>query len=71
MSLWTADFANNPFDDYNLMVEIHCDGEEVGVIKRGQNGLEIKWYPNKNELAIPLDWLLGLLFEATKRMSSG
>lgn len=69
MKQWTADFANDPHDDYNLIVEILYDDEEIAVIKQGQKGLEMKWYPNKEELLIPIDWLLGLFSEAKKRMS--
>ena len=68
MKQWTADFVNDPYDDYNLIVEILYDDEEIAVIKRGQQGLEMKCYPNKEELTIPIDWLAGLFSEARKRM---
>jgi len=67
---WAADFANDPYDDYNLIVEILCDDEEVAIIKQMQQGLEMKWHPSKEELNIPVDWLLGLLLEAKERMSN-
>lgn len=69
MKNWTADFTNNPFDDYNLIVEILCDDEEIAVIRQTSNGLELKWYPNDAELFVPLDWLSELLIEAKKRLS--
>jgi hypothetical protein len=71
MKQWSADFANDPFDDYNSIVEILYGDEEIAVIKQGKQGLEIKWYPNKDEVIIPFDWLLGLLIEIKKRMGSG
>ena len=69
MRNWSADFGNDPNNDYNPIIEILCEDEEVAVIKEGKSGLEIKWYPNKEELIIPLDWLQGLLIEAKKRMN--
>ena len=70
MKQWSADFANDPHDDYNLIVEILCDDTYVAVIKQGKEGLEIKWYPTEKELVIPLDWLSGLLEEAKIRLSN-
>jgi hypothetical protein len=70
MKQWTADFCNDPYDDYNLIIEILCGDEEIAVIKQGQQRLEMKWYPNKEELIIPVEWLSELLLEAKKRMNS-
>lgn len=70
MTGWSADFANDPFDDYNLIVEILHNDEDVAVIKQGENGLEVKWYANKNDLVVPFDWLFGLFLEAKNRMVS-
>jgi hypothetical protein len=67
---WTADFTNDPFDDYNLITEILLDDEEVAVIKREENGLNIKWYSNEKEMNIPFDWFLGLMLEIRNRMRS-
>ena len=69
MNNWSADFGNDPYDDYNLIVEILCDNEEIAVIKQGQNGLNLIWYPNEEEISMPVDWLLGLLEETQKRMA--
>ena len=68
MEQWSADIANDPFDNYNLIVEILFNDENIAVIKQGKEGLEIKWYPNKEELTIPLKWLLNLLIYAEKRL---
>jgi hypothetical protein len=68
LKTWTADFCNDPNDDYNLIVEILCDDEEIAVVRRGKNGLEIQWYPNAEKIVVPADWLNGLLTEAAKRL---
>ena len=68
MLQWTADFGNDPDDDYNLIVIIYYDDVDVAVIKQTHCGLIMRWYPNKEELVIPVDWLSGLLFEAKRRM---
>lgn len=69
MSGWTADFVNDPFDDYNLIVEILFNDEDVAVIKQGNNGLEMKWYASDKDLTIPVEWLNGLLNEAKERLN--
>jgi hypothetical protein len=69
MNQWSADFANDPNDDYNLIIEILYDGEYVAVIKQSQQGLTMTWYPNKKPMTIPVDWLSKLFLEA-KQMSA-
>lgn len=66
MQKWTADFTNDPFNNYELIVEIQRDGKDVARIQPGKNGLELKWYANDSDLIIPLDWLLGLINEINK-----
>ena len=68
MSEWTADFTNDPFKDYEMIIEILCNGEDVAVIRQGENGLELKWYANHEDLMVPLDWITGLLVEAQKKL---
>jgi len=68
MKQWTADFCNDPYDDYNLIVEILFGDEEIAVIKQGHQGLELKWYPNEEEIVVPIVWLSGLFAEAKKRL---
>lgn len=68
MNEWTADFTNDPFDDYNLIVEILFNDEEVAVIKQGSDGLMIKWYASDEDHLIPIDWLNALLNEAKERL---
>lgn len=68
MNVWTADFANDPYNDYSPIVEILYDDKDVAVIIQGKDGLELKWYPNKRELIIPLQWLCGIIIEFEKRL---
>lgn len=44
MDEWTADYINNPYDDYNLVVEILYKDTDVAVISNGKDGMELKWY---------------------------
>jgi len=70
MGSWAADIGNDPDDDYNLIMEILFDNEYVATIKRSPNGPTIKWYPNKNELTIPVNWLADILEEAKRSIIS-
>jgi len=70
MKEWTADFGNDPYDDYNLIVLIYYDDMDVAVIKQTPQGLEMKMYPSEKELKIPVEWLMGLLVETQRRMPS-
>ena len=69
MKQWSADFGNDPFNDYNLIVEVLFNHKDVALIKQGKNGLEIKWYPHTEELIVPLDWFLDLMKEVKKRLN--
>jgi len=40
----------------------------MAVIKKKDGKLELQWYPCENKIAVPVDWLIGLLNEATKRL---
>ena len=68
MNQWAADWANDPDDDYNLVLEILCNDENIAVIKQSHQGLIFKWYPNKDEITVPFKWLLNLFVEAEKRL---
>jgi len=69
MNLWTADWTNDPNDDYNLTLEILYNDKDVAVIKRSPNGLILKWYASPEGLVIPVDWLSGLLLSAQEGIS--
>lgn len=61
MEKWSADFVNDPNNDYELLVEILYEDKDVAIMKHGKNGLEITWYANQNDLTIPCNWLIGLI----------
>ena len=69
MNRWTADFSNDPDDNYNLVIEILQDEEYVARIKQTPQGLTIEWYPQKKLLLVPLDWLSKLLIEAQSSLA--
>ncbi len=64
MSEWNADFVNDPHNDYELTIEILYKNEDIAVIKKGKNGLEIVLLPHNKNVIIPFDWLLKLMNEA-------
>ena len=67
---WTADFTNDPGNDYELAIEILYKGEDVAVIRKGEQGLELKLYANKEDLIIPVEWITSLLLEAKKKLAT-
>ncbi len=68
MGIWTADIGNDPYDDYNLIIEVLCDDKDVAVIRNVDGEIVIKWYPQEKELEVPVDWLIGLLSTAKERL---
>ena len=64
MSKWVADFTNDPTNDFNLVVEILYNDEDVAVIRQGEEGLELKWYARNTDLTVPLDWVMEILIRA-------
>jgi hypothetical protein len=69
MQKWSADFVNDPSDDYNLIVEVLYDDKDVAVIHNIGEGIVIKWYPQACGLEVPIDWLIGLLSIAKERLA--
>lgn len=68
MGIWTADIGNDPYDDYNLIMEVLCDDKDVAVIRNIGGEIVIKWYPQDHEIDVPVDWLIGLLSTAKERL---
>lgn len=66
MSEWHADWANDPYNDFELTLEILYGDQDIGVIKQGKNGigLELILFPHDKNLVIPFDWLLELMKDA-------
>ena len=65
---WTADYVNDPYNDFEIVVEILYNDKDVGVIYKGEHGLEIKWYGNNKSLVIPVEWLVLLLMEVKSKL---
>jgi len=65
---WTADIANDPDHDYDLVIELREDGKDVAVIRRGQDGLELVWYADRADRTVPVKWLKELLAYAEERL---
>lgn len=70
MSQWTADFINDPNNDYELMIEIRYDNEEICLIKHGKSELEFILFSHNKDIVIPFNWLLKLMNEASKNLSA-
>lgn len=68
MKGWTADIVNNQNDDYNLMIEILYNEVNVALIYKSQEELFLKYYANKDDLVIPVDYLIKLLEDAKVRL---
>lgn len=68
MSKWNAVFVNDPDNDYDLMVELECDNENVGIIKRNRDGLEVVFPPTSSPISIPLGWLIEILDKARREL---
>ncbi len=57
MNKWTAEITNDPERDFELYLELLCDGEYVARIQRNSSGeFELSVY-GERELSIPLAWL--------------
>ncbi|QQE77843.1 hypothetical protein [Alicyclobacillus sp. SO9] len=69
MSQWEAVYVNDPDHDYDLILEIEFNGQDVGRIHKDKDGLELVWYANKQDCQIPLKWLKNLLQEAEDNLN--
>ena len=58
---WTADYANDPNNDFELIVEILYNDLDIGVIHEGKDGLELKWYEHQEAISVPLEWFANLI----------
>lgn len=62
---WSADITNDPFDDFNLCIEISCENYIWGVIKRpADNSIILTVYENERNVHVPAKWLGQLLLDA-------
>ena len=70
MEKWTADYVNDPNKDFDLIVEICCNGEEIGIIVFEENELVINIYEHKKDIKIPVGWFCKLLNDAVKQLKN-
>lgn len=63
MSLWNANFVNDPNDDFNLIVEIIYKDNCCAIIRQSVEGLELEWISDTIK-KIPVNWLLDVLKQA-------
>ncbi|AIF51848.1 hypothetical protein [Pelosinus sp. UFO1] len=68
MKGWSADFVNDPNNDFEVVLEILYEDKDVAVIRQGVDGLEIHWYENTKRLVVPVDWLVKLLIDAKEKL---
>ena len=69
MKEWSADYSNDPYDDYNLTIEILYDQTDVvAIIRQKPEGLVMTWYPQDKKLEMPVEWISGLLLDAKKNL---
>ena len=61
MEQWSADIANDPNNDYELLAEILYKEKDVAIIKQGKEGLELILYSHDQDLTIPCSWLLEII----------
>lgn len=57
MKKLVADYVNDPENDYDIMVEILSDDEEIAVIRKVDNEYKMIVYKTMNDVEIPLIWL--------------
>jgi hypothetical protein len=66
--MWTANYINDPYNDFEITLELLCNEIIVGVIQQAENGdkLELIWYEHDKALSVPVDWLIDLLNDAKR-----
>lgn len=71
MGEWEALFANDPDNDYALIMEFWFGDEQIGVVRDGKEGLSVDLYGTGSEpVVIPLAWLIDRLVAAQESNSS-
>ncbi|HEX6904368.1 MAG TPA: hypothetical protein VF789_31965 [Thermoanaerobaculia bacterium] len=59
---WHAEITNDPDDDFSLYIELLEDDKHKGRIFRTPEGLLVlKIYDAPTGIAIPADWLMGII----------
>ena len=57
MKKLVADYVNDPKNDYDIMLEILSDDEEIAAIRKVDNEYKMIIYKTMNDIEIPLTWL--------------
>lgn len=65
---WNTIFVNDSDNDFDLIIELECDGDNVGYIKRKESGLSVVFYPCKDKIEIPLSWLENVINKAKREL---
>ena len=62
MEQWKTYFVNDPDDDFNIVMEVlYDDIDVVAVIKPDSGKIIMRWYPYKEVVDIPIDFLSELV----------
>lgn len=67
---WNANYVNDSNDDFNVLLEILHNDDDVAFVYQSDSGLKLKYYANENDTVIPVSWLLELLSDAVKKLSN-
>ena len=68
MPEWSADFINDPNSDFDVVLEVRCNDDDVAVIRKKKKKIEFTWYANQKDLTIPGELLLELIKVAEERL---
>ena len=69
MNQWAAEITNNPDKDYELYVELLEDDEyRARIEKSSQEQLVLRVYNTKQDVSLPVDWLMQVIAMAKKEI---
>jgi hypothetical protein len=69
MNQWAAEITNNPDKDYELYVELLEDDEyRARIEKSSQEQLVLRIYNTKQDVSLPVDWLVQVIAMAKKEL---
>jgi hypothetical protein len=61
--MWTGNYANDPYNDFALLIEMFYDEYNVGIIRQEKNGVSLRWFSYEKKLIVPFEWLFKLVDE--------
>lgn len=65
---WSANFVNDPNNDFELIVEICYGNEDIAIIRKEKEVIKFKFYKNDENINIPFDWLFEVMKEAKETL---